>query len=63
MVAHDVNQAIKVSSEIMFLKDGKIISKGHPEEVITEELLEKVYGVKSKIIKNPINGKPLVIFH
>lgn len=45
MVLHEINQAIHFSDEIIGLKDGKVLAHGAPEEIITSEILEKLYGV------------------
>ena len=50
MVLHDINQAIYYSDEIIGLKAGKVLVKGDAKEVITEEVIEQLYGVHLKII-------------
>ena len=59
MVLHDINQSLYYSDEIVAMKDGKTIAQGKPEEVITTELVKKVYGVDLNI--QQIDGKPFVI--
>lgn len=61
-VFHDLNQAIGMVDRILFLKNGRVIARGKPEEVITEKLVEEVYGARNVIIENPVNGRPLVLF-
>jgi iron complex transport system ATP-binding protein len=34
---------------------------GSPEEVLTEQLIEKVFAVKSIIASHPVTKRPLVI--
>ncbi|TYB95663.1 MAG: ABC transporter ATP-binding protein [Kosmotoga sp.] len=63
MVAHDVNEAISFSHRLIFVKEGKIIAEGKPEDIISEELIRTVYGAKSLIIENPLTRKPYVIYH
>ena len=46
---HDLNQAMKFGDRFFFLKDGKIKYSG-AEELFTEEVIETVYGVKTRII-------------
>lgn len=46
MVLHEINQAIHFSDEIIGLKDGRVLVHGAPEEIITSEVLEKLYGVR-----------------
>ena len=50
MICHDINIAAKYSDKILLLKEGTIYASGTPKEVITEQNLEDVYGVKSLII-------------
>lgn len=46
MVLHDINQAINYSDEIIAMKDGHIIAKGDPAEIITADIIDEVYGVR-----------------
>jgi len=46
MVLHDMNQAVQYSDEIVGLKDGKICGHGRPEEIVTEDFIEEVYGIR-----------------
>lgn len=59
MISHDINITAKYADEIILLHDGTIYAVGTPNEVITEENLEVVYGVKSKVIDD--DGRPHVI--
>lgn len=59
MVLHDINQALYYSDEIMAMKGGKIIGKGIPKEILTEELLQEVYGVKLPVFT--IEEKPFIL--
>ncbi|MDR1069571.1 MAG: ABC transporter ATP-binding protein [Gracilibacteraceae bacterium] len=46
MVLHDINQAALYSDEVIALKDGAVLTQGPPREVITEETVFAVYGVR-----------------
>lgn len=52
LVIHDINLAARYSSELILLKDGKIISKGIPDEVINKENIEDAYNINTIIEKN-----------
>ena len=54
---HDLNMAALYCDRIYVLKDGKTALCGAPEEVLTEENIFDIYGVYSKVTKNPENGK------
>jgi len=62
-VMHDINLAIQYADKLFFLKDGGLVAQGKPSAILTEELLAKVFGVKTTIINNPVSGSPLVIYN
>lgn len=43
---HDPNEAFLIADKVAIINSGEIVSSGPPDKAITEELLEKVYGVK-----------------
>lgn len=49
MVLHDINQAIRYSDEIVVMKDGRVQLQGVPREIIDEETIESVYGVRAVV--------------
>lgn len=59
MISHDINIAAKYADEIIMMHDGSIFAIGTPQEVITNENMETVYGVKTEIIND--DGRPHVI--
>jgi iron complex transport system ATP-binding protein len=60
-VLHDLNHACRYADQIIAMKDGCVVAQGNPNDVITEELVEAVYGLKCQIIDDPQTGTPLVI--
>lgn len=60
-VLHDINLAVSYSDEILIMKDGKLISKGKPADIIRQDIIEDTYGINVKIIENPITNKPFII--
>ena len=50
---HDINQALQIGDKFVFLKDGEVYKVVSKEE-ITEEIINNVYDVHSKIIKSEI---------
>ncbi|WP_164219972.1 ABC transporter ATP-binding protein [Virgibacillus sp. YIM 98842] len=51
MVLHDINQAIQYSHNLIAMKQGKVIKKGDPEKIVTDQLIKEVYGVNI-VVKN-----------
>lgn len=60
-VLHDLNHACRYADQIIAMKAGRIVAQGDPTSVITEDLVEAVYGLKCQIIDDPQTGTPLVI--
>jgi len=60
-VLHDLNHAARYANHIIAMKNGQIIAQGAPREIVTEQLVEEVFGLKCKIIDDPISHTPLVI--
>lgn len=51
MVLHDINQALHYSDYLVGLKAGKVLFAGKPNEVITEESISSLYGIRLKVAR------------
>ncbi|GGF50156.1 ferric enterobactin transporter FepC [Azorhizobium oxalatiphilum] len=60
-VLHDLNHACRYASRLIAMKDGAVIAEGPPSAVMTEALVEDVFGLASVIIPDPVAGTPLVV--
>ncbi|UED86202.1 ABC transporter ATP-binding protein [Streptomyces profundus] len=61
VVLHDLNQAARYATHLIAMKDGRIVERGAPGEVVTERLVAEVFGVPARVIDDPETGTPLVI--
>ena len=61
MVLHDLNQACRYASHIIALADGCIEAVGPPSEVVTAELIQRVFGLRVCVISCPVARTPLCI--
>ncbi len=50
MTSHFPDHAFLSSSKVAIMKDNKFLAVGSPDEVITEESMERIYGIKVKIL-------------
>lgn len=60
VVLHDLNLAAQYADRIVLLKQGRIVAAGTPSEVLCTELIGEVFGVRARVIKNPVCGSPAV---
>ncbi|WP_248762985.1 ABC transporter ATP-binding protein [Pseudarthrobacter sp. SSS035] len=60
-VLHDLNHASRYADNIVAMKDGRVVAEGAPADVITEELVEEVFGLPCRVIEDPVSLTPLVI--
>ncbi|GEK20795.1 putative F420-0 ABC transporter ATP-binding protein [Cellulomonas xylanilytica] len=60
---HDLNLAAAFCEHVLVLADGHLAAAGHPREVLTPELLRRVYGVEADILQHPRTGRPVIAFH
>lgn len=61
LVLHEINYAAFYSDYICAFVDGNIAAYGSVEEVMTPEVLGRIYGVDFEIMR--IEGKPLSIYY
>ncbi|AQT78234.1 iron-dicitrate transporter ATP-binding subunit [Mycolicibacterium litorale] len=60
-VLHDLNHACRYADQIIAMKDGRVVAQGNPTDVITEDLVHAVYGLRCQIIDDPQTGTPLIV--
>ena len=61
MVLHDLSLACRYCDHLVVMGEGAIVEQGPPSDVITEELLSDVFGLRSKVIADPVSDRPLVV--
>jgi len=60
MISHDLNLAAKFSDEVLVMEPpGKLYGIGAPKDIVTEEMIERVYEVPCEVIDD--HGSPHVI--
>jgi len=61
MVLHDLNQAARFADYIIALKGGEIVKAGSCEEVITHDILKRVFHIDAEIGRDPRTNKPICL--
>lgn len=57
VVIHDVQMAAKYASRLIWMKNGRIVGDGSIQDTLNEAMIERVYGVESKI-----SGQEVTLF-
>ncbi|MCS4489626.1 ABC transporter ATP-binding protein [Corynebacterium sp. ES2775-CONJ] len=61
MVLHELTLAFRYATHLIVMKDGAIQATGPVEDVVTEELIKRVYELDCRLVKDPESGRPIVV--
>jgi iron complex transport system ATP-binding protein len=61
MVLHDLNLAARYADRLVAMKAGRVVAQGPPREVLTEDLLADVFGLRARVVPDPVSDGVLVI--
>lgn len=61
MVLHDLNLAARYADHLIAMADGGIHAVGDPSEVLSEATVRAVFGLESRVITDPVSGRPLML--
>ena len=57
---HDLDLAARFSDELVMLDDGRVVASGAPEDVVTVENVESVFGAPARVRTDPVTDAPRV---
>ena len=57
VVLHDLNQAARYASQIVAMRDGRIVADGTPDEVIVPDLVEEVFPARRRLLRDRIRSR------
>jgi len=46
---------------MVFMKQGRVVAEG-PRDIVTAELVHKVFDVEARLIDDPVGGRPVIVF-
>lgn len=61
MVLHDLNLAARYADHLVAIRRGQVHATGTPEEVLTEKMVETVFGLRSRVMTDPTSGRPMML--
>ncbi len=56
-ISHEINIATRFSTQIILIRDGRILQSGKPNEVMSENTLQEIYDVPMHHIRDEKTGK------
>ncbi len=60
-VLHDLNLAARHADHLVLLAPGRLVAQGPPEQVLTPEHVESAFGMKARVLSDPVSGTPMAI--
>ncbi|WP_304451242.1 ABC transporter ATP-binding protein [Nocardiopsis sp. YSL2] len=60
---HDLNLAAMFCDTVLVLKDGRAVAAGTPADVLTPELIARVYEVDATVRIDDTTNRPAITFH
>jgi iron complex transport system ATP-binding protein len=61
MVLHDLNLAARYADYLVAMRDGRVEFTGAPEKVLTQDTVRQVFGLESRIMTDPVSGRPIML--
>ncbi|WJH34978.1 ABC transporter ATP-binding protein [Paenibacillus sp. CC-CFT747] len=60
-VLHDLNLAAQYCERLLVLHEGRMAGTGSPAEILTGELVARVYGTEPIVLPHPVSGVPQIL--
>jgi iron complex transport system ATP-binding protein len=60
VISHDLNICAEYCRELIIIKEGRVFRRGAPEEILTPDTIEDVYGAEVSVLSNPKSLAPVV---
>ncbi|MET3663221.1 ABC transporter ATP-binding protein [Aquamicrobium ahrensii] len=60
-VLHDLNHACRYASHLIAVREGAVVAQGAPSGIVSERLVEEVFGLACMIIPDPVSATPMIV--
>ncbi len=61
IVNHDLNIASQYCDRLVLIHEGRVFGEGTPREIITEDVIRKVYNIRCAVVDHPEKKVPQVL--
>ncbi|GAC1039370.1 ATP-binding cassette domain-containing protein [Pseudomonas sp. No.117] len=59
VVLHEINMAARYCQDLIALRNGRLLTRGTPEQLIKPKSLSAIYGIDMGVLPHPVDGSPL----
>jgi len=60
-VVHDLNLAALYATRVAVLDQGRLVATGHPDDVLEEDLIARVFDLSVHTVMDPASGRKLLV--
>lgn len=60
-VLHDLNLAAQFADRIVFLRGGRVITEGKPQDVLTSQTINDAYNIAVHVMPHPQTSRPMIV--
>lgn len=61
IVLHDINLAARYCDHLVALRQGAVLARGAPQDLMNAATLEAIYGLPMDVVAHPRNGHPVAL--
>ncbi|MBZ0256988.1 heme ABC transporter ATP-binding protein [bacterium] len=61
LILHDLNVASMFADRVVVLKQGRVMTTGHPCQVFNAEVLDEAFNLSAHIFEHPDTGRPYIV--
>lgn len=61
LVSHDLTLAARYADELVVMAAGHVVARGEPGATLTEDVVERAFGIRARVLADPDTGRPVVL--
>ena len=61
LVIHDLTLAARYADEVVVMAAGRVVARGEPVATLTEDVVERAFGVRARVLEDPDTGRPVIL--
>jgi iron complex transport system ATP-binding protein len=62
LISHNLNLAANYAKRLIYLKDGRVLGSGTPNDMMNTDLLMSLFGIELETFTNPKTGQKNILY-